>query len=504
MMRTTFLVVVALTLGGHLAALGFEMAAAARFGTGHDADALAFGLALVLALTTEVVGWVATLVIPLYVEARERSAPAAAAFLRRVLTGVLGVTVAGAVALVLAAPAAVSLLAPSLGPRGVVVLRAFAPLVVLLPLAGLFAAARQAHGRFVGASLRQLAWYGGGLAGVVIGGTALGAVAAPLGMLAGTVLFAACLAVPALGAARAGTGPGDGPTLAHVGRALVPLALLSACTGLNVAAERAFAARLGPGSLAALTYAYRLLHFPLALFVINATAMLLPALATHAARGQGTALDALAHRAFRLALVFAVPVAALAAALAEPLTRTVLERGAFTAASTSATATAIAWYAPGVVAMALVQVLFRTFQALRMLWPLAWTAGAGILLNVAMMPVLISAVGFPGLPLSSSLSAFAAMAFMVLGLRTQAPSLARALVSRTSAAVVGAGVLAGVAARIVSGLTGDDGAVGLLAGGLAGVLVYGGTIAMVAREDARAALAVVSPVWAGRGVRAGA
>ena len=332
-MRSTFLVVVSLTLAGHLAALGFEIAVAARFGTGRDADALAFGLTLVLALTTEVVGWITTLGVPLYIEARGRSLADAGGFLRRVLGAVGAVTVAGALTLTLGGPALVALLAPALGRHGVAVVRAFAPLLVLVPLAGLFVATRQAQGHFVGASLRQLLWYGGGLAGVAFGGSALGAVSAPLGMLVGTTIFAVGLAVPALrGVWRVRAGD-DSPSLSYLGRALAPLALLSACTALNVAVERAFAARLGLGSLAALTYAYRLLHFPLVLFVSNATAMILPTLASHAVRGEGAALDALARRALRLALVFAMPVAALAVALAEPLTRVVLERGAFTTVS---------------------------------------------------------------------------------------------------------------------------------------------------------------------------
>ena len=74
--RATFLIVVGVTLVGQLAALGFEMAAAARFGTGRDADALAFALTLVFALTTEVVGWVSTLFVPLYVETAAASASA--------------------------------------------------------------------------------------------------------------------------------------------------------------------------------------------------------------------------------------------------------------------------------------------------------------------------------------------------------------------------------------------------------------------------------------------
>jgi putative peptidoglycan lipid II flippase len=171
----------------------------------------------------------------------------------------------------------------------------------------------------------------------------MGAVSAPLGMVAGMAGFALVLGGVALGITRGAGGPAGGPTLVRVASLLVPLVLLSAAAAANVAVERALAARLPAGSLAALTYAYRLLHFPLMLFVVNATAMLLPTLAGHAARGEQAAVTTLARRALRVTVVFAVPLAALAMALAEPLTRVLLERGAFTAASTAATTTAIVW-----------------------------------------------------------------------------------------------------------------------------------------------------------------
>ena len=138
--RATFLVVVGVTLVGQLAALGFEIAAAARFGTGLEADALAFALTLVFALTTEIVGWVSALFVPLYLEARATSPSTAASLLRRVLAALVIVLGAGVILLALAAGSLVEILAPSLGARGVAVFRAFAPLIALVPLAGLFAA----------------------------------------------------------------------------------------------------------------------------------------------------------------------------------------------------------------------------------------------------------------------------------------------------------------------------------------------------------------------------
>jgi putative peptidoglycan lipid II flippase len=490
--RATFLAVVGVTLIGHLLALAFEIVAAARFGTGADADALAFALVLVVMLTAEAGGWVSTLVVPLYVEARAASAAAAAAFLRRVLAAVLTGGGVAALGLALGAPMLVGLLAPALGEGGVAVLRAFAPLLLVVPLGGVFAAALHAHGRFVAASFRQLAWYGGGLAGVLLLASPLGAVSVPLGMVAGTAVFALALAAATRALTRGADARAGGPALARLAASLLPLVLLSAAAAANVAVERALAARLPAGSLAALTYAYRLLHFPLMLFVVNATAMLLPALAGHAARGEDAAVAALGRRALRVAIVFAVPLAALAMALAEPLTRVLLERGAFTAASTEATATAIAWYAPGVVATALVQVLFRAYQALHALWPLAVTAGATILVNLAMMPALTAVLGFRGLALAASLAGFVGVVLMLLGLRTRAPELARALATRSTTAVLAAGGAAGGAAWLVGGMMGAQGAA-LLGGVVAGCFVYAGALAVLAPAEARAALALVVP-----------
>jgi putative peptidoglycan lipid II flippase len=495
--RATFLAVVGVTLAGHVAALGFEMAVAARFGTGSEADALAFALMLAVTLTGELAGWVGTIVVPLYVEARTSSEGGAARFLRRAFAALALVTLVAGLLWVFAAPLVVGTLAPTLGGRGITVVRAFAPLLVLVPVGGLFAAALQAHGRFVAPGLRQLTWYGGALTGVLLFAGVFGAAAAPLGMVAGTGLFVALLAGPALrasGAPRDGTGP----SLGDAARLLVPLAMLSACAVLNIAVERALAARLPQGSLAALTYAYRLLHFPLALFVVNATAMLLPTMAGHVARGEGDVAAALTGRALRMTVVFAMPIAALAIALAEPLTQVVLQRGAFTATSTDATTAAIVWYAPTVVTMAGAQVLYRAYQASRALWRMAASVGAGFALNLVLMPALTAAWGFSGLPVAASVSGVALAVFMLAGLRDRMPGLPRVLVSRAGAAIVVAGVACGVIAWVARDLAGGAPVARLALGAGAGIAAYAVALRVFAPAEARAALAILAPVWSGR------
>src|SRR5712692_7848908 len=85
--RGTFLAVVTLSLAGQLCAVAYEVAVAGRLGTGSEADALALGLTLVVAVANEIVTWISILFAPQYIEARLRTGMVAAtAFLRATAT----------------------------------------------------------------------------------------------------------------------------------------------------------------------------------------------------------------------------------------------------------------------------------------------------------------------------------------------------------------------------------------------------------------------------------
>ncbi|MBI3825279.1 MAG: hypothetical protein HY294_04720 [Candidatus Rokubacteria bacterium] len=498
--RRAFAGVVAVALGGQLATLAYEITVAGRFGTRREADALALALILTIAVGNEFTSWVSTLLVPNFVEVRSRlGAAAAARFSRRALAGLAIGAAIVAVVVAAAAPALVALLAPgvpdALGAR---LLRLFSPLIVLMAVAALLAAVLQASERFVAAGLRQLFWYGAALAAVVVLPQTLGPVAVPLGMVAGLGLFCAVLLAAGRRAAR---GPAEeaplGPWFRRMAVALPPLALASAANYVNIAYERSLAARLPEGSLAALTYAFRLLNFPVTLLVLNATTLLFPPLALHAAERDTAALASLLRRALRLALVFSAPLAALALALAEPAIRVLLERGAFTHDSTRLTATALAWYAPSVIGIAGVQVLTRAYQALHAIRALVATGLAVIAANLAMMPTFTALLGLRGLPLSISVSALALLGLMLLVLQRRLPALqAGALLGWSlrplAAAAAGGACAALVAAHVPEGLP------ALAAGGAAGLAAYGLGLLAVAPDDARLALGLVAPALARR------
>jgi len=503
--RRTFVAVVGVTLAGQLGAIAYEVVVANHFGTGLAADALALSLTLVVAVGNEIVTWISTLFIPHYLDARAKEGPATAASFFR---GTLLMLVAGAgglaLLLVLGAPSLVALLAPSLVARGsgAGLLRLFGPLLVLLPLSTLLAGALQAHERFVVASMRQLCWYGVALVSVVFLGGRLGPAAVPIGMGLGLILFCAVLwgrIHLTLDLPRGGDPTGR--RRSRLLMSLLPLAIASAANYLNVAVERGIAGRLPHGSLAALTYAFRLLNFPVNLFLLSATTMLFPLLTVHAARADLAEFETVLRRALRLALVFTAPFAALSIALAEPTIHVLFERGAFNSESTRVTATALTYYAPGLIGMAGVHVLMRAYQALQEIKRMVWAGIAVIALNILLMPTLTLLIGFRGLPIAVSTSWIALFIVMLLAIRYRLPDLGLATVLTSAWRAVLAGAVTAGCAWALRGLVPGGAIPEVIAGTVIGIGAYCVGLFLLSWDDAWLALAFVAPGLTRRGTQ---
>jgi putative peptidoglycan lipid II flippase len=492
--RGAFVGAVGLTFVGQLASVAYEIAVAAHFGTTWQGDALALAFIVPFALSHETTLWIGSAFVPVYLEVWTRHGPAAARalFLRSaVCVGALAALLAGT--WIIAAPWSAALLGGERAPEATAVtgqlFRLFALLLALVPFSALLARALEAHGSFVIPAARQLCWYGGALAAVLLGSQALGPSAVPLGMNLGLAIYLVVLLSAVRGQivnSRGAAGP-TGEGAKQLARLLPPLMVGSLATWLNVLAERALAARQGVGSLAALTYAFRLLNFPLTLFLLNATAILFPTLALHAARLERRQLATLTGKALRLTFFFVLPLASLATVLAGPLVQVALERGAFTRASTAATGLALALYAPGLVALAGIQVLMRSYQALQLV-PRMVSVGIGVAgLNVAAMLVLTLKLGFAGIPLAWSLTSWLHLAALLYGIRQDLRDLDLRTLLGAGLRCGAAAVLAGGVAWIAAGPVGG-GTLSLLSGGAAGISAYALLVWGLAREEGRLAL----------------
>ncbi len=490
-MNRTFLGLVGASLLGQLAVLGYEMALTHRFGTTRGADGLAFGFMLAYALGSELAGWVNVLLVPSLLDAEARDGRDAA-------TGLLGSTLAAAGLAGGALAVALASLGPGLwllsdGTTGAEteVLQLFSPLVALLPMSAVLAGALQARERYVMASLRQVMWYGTAALAILMAGRLFGPPVVPLGMLVGLAAYVLVLGLLARPFARRAM-RSRWASVRRLAPDLPPLIVMSAANYGLVLLERALAANLGAGRLAALTYAFRVVNGPITLIVMTASTMLFTVMSAKAARQGRHAVHELAGPALRISIVLSLPAAALLMTSAESMVRVLFERGAFTEESTRLTALAMVCYAPGLVGWAILPVLLRVYWALHDLrGPAAIQSGSAVFGALSMLG-LTWTFGFPGLALAGSLTALVHAAALVVALHRGRPAgEAWSVIYLAGQSLVGA-----VAAAAVTAAAGQvvDHAVAQLALGVPlGIAAYAAVMTRIAPAEWRAVLRLLDP-----------
>jgi putative peptidoglycan lipid II flippase len=186
-------------------------------------------------------------------------------------------------------------------------------------------------------------------------------------MMAGTVGIAGLLQLTVL-ALRRGAGLAtplriafDGEMRGFLARA-VPGMVANASPQLLIVAG-AIIASSSPSAVSWLYFANRLIELPLGIVGVAMGTVLVPEM-THAVRGDDhAAVGAALSRGLELAVGLALPATLGLIVLSQPIVRLLFEHGAFTAADTAATATALALLALGLPAQVLVKALSPAFFA---------------------------------------------------------------------------------------------------------------------------------------------
>jgi putative peptidoglycan lipid II flippase len=405
------------TLGSRIAGLARESLFAALFGASHLADAyqVAFRIPNLLRdLFAE--GALSSAFVPAYSRIRrERGEAEALSLARRVLGTLLVVT--GAVALlgILFAPAVVDVVAAGADAArratAVPLTRIMFPFLPLVAIAAVLMGVLNAHGRYLVPAWAPVAFNVvtilGGLGLLALGWSAEAAITGWAVMVVVGGLAQVLVQVPSARAVGLRGPPRPDPAfrdpdLRAVVRRMGPVALALAGTQVMIVVTTAVASR-EEGWVAALQYAFRLIHLPIGLVGVALGTVALAAASRRAAEGDSIGLDDVLRRGLRLNLLLAVPSAAGLVALAEPLVRLVYERGAFDAATTALVASAVRWYAIGVPMYAGVKVAAAAFHARGNTRAPMTASLAGIAVNLGIAVVGVSMWGFIALPLATAL-----------------------------------------------------------------------------------------------------
>ena len=198
---------------------------------------------------------------------------------------------------------------------------------------------------------------------------------------------------------------------------MAPAVLAVSVAQVSLIINTHIASRLAPGSVSWISFADRLMEFPIALLGVALGTVLLPSLSQAGADGDGEQYSALLDWGMRLVVVLALPSMAGLAMMAEPLTALLFHYGRFQAHDVAMTQLAVVGYSVGLIGLIAVKVLAPGFYARQDVRTPVRIALAVLvatqLLNLVTVPLFAHA----GLALSISIGALVNAALLHVGLR---------------------------------------------------------------------------------------
>jgi putative peptidoglycan lipid II flippase len=191
-----------------------------------------------------------------------------------------------------------------------------------------------------------------------------------------------------------------------------------AATQVSILINTILATTRGPGAVSWLSYAFRLMQFPIGLFGASFATATLPGLSHSWANRDFPAVKDTLVGALRHVFAINLPASAGLAFLGVPIVALIFQYGHFSPEDTWATSMALAMYAIGLTCYSAVKVLVPACYAMGNSRLPVLTSVLSIALALALNLLLVGPLGFLGLALGTSLGAVLNMVLLILGIRT--------------------------------------------------------------------------------------
>ena len=393
------------------------------FGTSDALDAFLIAFVLPSFLAEAAAGSLIPSLIPTFIEVRERKGREAAQRLySSVLTSIIALLGVLALLLAVCSPVLLPLLGSSFGPSKLALTRSlFLWLLLWLPVSGLIVTWRavlNAGGRFAIAAAAPVATPLFTILLLTIQGGHPGITTLVAGVIAGVLTEAGILvwAVHNGGFPVIPSWNGWSPELKIVFRQYLPMAAGTMIMGSSILIDQGMAARLGPGSVSALTYGTKLVAVLLATGAAALGTAALPHFSMMIASEDRAGLRHTLRTYAVLIVTIAVPVAFLMGWFSEPLVRLFFQRGAFTAAQTRVVATVQSYsmaQIPFAVMVAMAVKLASSLKANRLMLE---TAALSLVVSVVADYLLMQWLGVAGIPLAGAVVHCASLAYLTIAL----------------------------------------------------------------------------------------
>jgi putative peptidoglycan lipid II flippase len=417
------------TLASRLLGFVRDMAIAWLFGASMLADAffVAFRIPSTLReLLGE--GALSAAFIPTFTRTATREGRQAAWDLASAVMGTLVVVLAGVTILgVVFAPGIVRVLAPGFAetpgktPLTVQLLRVMFPYIFLVGLAAFFMAILNSLGHFLTPALSPGVLNIAMIAAALMIAPHSSSPALPLAIAvvvggAGQLLTQVPAAMARGWRPRLRVAPGD-PRVREIARLMAPGVAGLSITQINVFVGTYLASYLPQGSVAALTYAFRLVQFPIGVIGVAIATGALPVMAASMAKDAVGEMKGALQGSLRLALFLTLPAAVGLMLFRLPILHVLFERGAFTRPVTILTAEILLAYSLGLVFYVSNRILAPAFYAMHDTWTPVRMGMMSVGVNIVASILLMGPLGAAGLALATALASVSNFVLLFMQLR---------------------------------------------------------------------------------------
>jgi putative peptidoglycan lipid II flippase len=249
------------------------------------------------------------------------------------------------------------------------------------------------------------------------------------------------------------------PQVKKILRLLIPRVFGSGVYQINVFISTVLASIgriVGEGAVAALYFSNRIMQLPLAIFAIALAQAALPTLSGHVVNKNEEDFSRTMNFLLRGVFFLLLPASAGLIALSNPITKILLQRGAFGSYSTGITSSALFFYSFGLLAYGAIKVLVNGFYAMQDTKTPVKVAAVSLLVNVVLSIMFMFKLRVGGLALANSLSGILNALVLFFMLKKKAGTLYEkmlvvSLIKITAASAI-TGIVAYSAYAYISGL----------------------------------------------------
>ena len=192
--------------------------------------------------------------------------------------------------------------------------------------------------------------------------------------------------------------------LKRVVNLLMPMIVGLSAGRINILVNTLLASFLMEGSISFLSYAYRLMHFPLGVFAVALGTVALPTVSEMVARRDIDGLKRTFDQAISLNLFVVIPSAVFLAVMGREVVELIYTWGAFSEADAANTSLALLHYSYGLVGFAAVRVTVPFYYAFNDSKLPMKASVVSVLVNMALYYPLIQVLNFAGLASATSIA----------------------------------------------------------------------------------------------------